>query len=117
MMSLTPAAARQIQEAAEQGRHEGLSLRIAAHQGSDGEIEYGMGFDEEREEDVAFIEKGVNLLVGEASQALLDGTTLDFVEYQPGDFRFIFIPPQSESEAPPPSSCGGGGCSRCGGAG
>lgn len=116
MMSLTPAAARQIQDAIEQGEYEGLGLRIAARQGSDGGIEYGMGFDEEREEDAAFIEKGVNLLVGEGSQALLEGTTLDFVEYQPGEFRFIFIPPQVESVAPPPSTCGSGGCNRCGGA-
>lgn len=116
MITLTPAAARQIQDAQDQEGNEELALRIAARRGADGEVEYAMGLDEEREEDYAFVEKGVNLLVGAPSKELLEGVVLDFVEYEPGDFRFIFIPPEAEQGDAPAPSCGSGGCSRCGGA-
>ncbi len=33
--------------------------------------------------------------------------TLDFVEYEPGDFRFIFINPNDTAGAPAPSGPGG----------
>ena len=116
MISLTPAAAEQILVAQEQGDNAGLALRIAARLDDDGRIEFGMGFDEERERDLAFASQGVELLVGASSQALLEGVTIDFVEYEAGEYRFIFIPPESACEAPAQSpGCGSGGCSRCGG--
>jgi len=56
------------------------------------------------------------LLIGPSSQALLSNTQIDYVEYEPGDFRFIFF-----AESPIPASaatstqggCGSGGCGRC----
>lgn len=114
MINLTPAAAEQILFAQEHGDSAGLALRIAARRDEDGQIEFAMGFDEEREQDLAFASRGVELLVGPSSQALLDGVTLDFVEYEAGDYRFIFIPPGSSCEAPAQSpGCGSGGCSGC----
>lgn len=120
MITLTPAAARQIHAASEQNAmDEGLALRVAAHMAHDGSIEFGMGFDEQRDGDHAFSDKGVNLLVGKPSQALLSGTVLDFVEVEPGDFRFVFEAGACDARAATPSSggaCGSGGCNRCGGA-
>jgi iron-sulfur cluster assembly protein len=116
MISLTPAAARQINGALEDEAEE-LSLRVAARLGEDGAIEYALGLDEAREGDIALDEKGVPLLIGASSQALLANTQIDFVEYEPGDFRFIFIAAQSDTAAapaPPSGGCGSGGCSRCG---
>lgn len=112
MLNLTTSAARQIHESAEQSGNEELALRIAARLDENGDIEYAMGFDEERHDDIAFVEKGINFLVGRSSASLLDGTTLDFVEYQPDDFRFIFVAPTPATTAP---ECSSGGCSRCAG--
>ena len=100
MMTLTVAAARQVHAAADAADADELGLRVAARQLPDGTVEYAMGFDEPREGDVVLDEKGVRLLIGEPSQPLLQGTRIDYVEYEPGDFRFIFIPPGSPEADP-----------------
>lgn len=116
MITITTDAASQIRYAAEQSGTQGMALRIAARRCADGSIDYGMGFDEVREQDVELSSEGIALLIGEASRDLLVGTVLDFVEFEPGDFRFIFIPADEAALAEAPS-CGSGGCSKCGGAG
>ena len=113
MFKLTSAAAEQILRAAEvQG--DAPCLRIAAKIDDDGELVYGMGFDDERENDLVLECEGVQVLISPRSQDLLAGTTLDFVEHKPGEFQFMFVdlndaPPCS----PPVGGCGGchGGCS------
>jgi iron-sulfur cluster assembly protein len=99
MMTLTVAAARQIHAAGEDGAAGDLGLRVAARRMADGTIDYAMGFDEQREGDLVLDEKGVRLLIGKPSVELLEGTQIDYVEYQPGDFRFIFVPPESREPA------------------
>ena len=42
--------------------------------------------------------EGIALVVAAEHRDLLDGMTLDFVEYEPGDFRFIFINPNDAAE-------------------
>jgi len=92
---VTPQAAEQIKSAAQQGEVAAEpTLRIAARSLPDGSIDYGMGFDEQREFDFELVSHGVNILIGPSSRALLEGVTLDFVELEPGQFHFIFIPPQ-----------------------
>jgi len=109
MITVTPQAAEQIRQAAQQSEAAEMALRIAAKRLTDGSIDYGMGFDEEREDDVRVESEGVTVVVSPPSQSLLAGTTLDFVELAPGDFRFIFVNPQAD-EAPAQSGCGTGGC-------
>lgn len=116
MFQLTPAAATQILQAA--SAQEGMAaptvcLRIAAKI-EDGEIAYGMGFDDERENDTVIEVAGITLLIAPASQELLDGATLDFVELHPGEFQFIFINPREPAAA----GCAGrsSGCGSCGSA-
>jgi iron-sulfur cluster assembly protein len=104
MITLTPSAARQILAAPRPGGTEELALRVAARLAPDGSVQYALGFDEQREGDLAIEEQGIQVLIGAPSQALLRGVTLDFVEYEPGDFRFIFVPAET------PSSPAGGGC-------
>ena len=111
MFKLTPAAAEQIRSAADsQADHP--ALRVAAKIDDDGEISYGMGFDEERENDLVLDCEGVRLLISPHSQELLDEATLDFVELRPGEFQFIFINPKD-------GACAGreraSGCGSCGG--
>jgi iron-sulfur cluster assembly protein len=116
MFTLTPAAAEQILSAAtsQQSGDEPPSLRVAAKI-EEGEIVYGMGFDDERQHDAIIQTSGVTLLIAPSSQTLLTGATLDFVELHPGEFQFVFINPND-----PPPQVGGcasrsNGCGGCGG--
>lgn len=118
MITVTNQAAEQILQAAVQSGAEGLPLRIAARRAEDGSIQYGMGFDEEKDDDLQIITSGITVLVSPGFRDLLDGATLDFVELNPGDPRFIFINPNDTGGG----SCGtsnegggGGGCGGCGG--
>jgi len=111
MFQITATAAAQIKSAADAQDDEPF-LRVAAKV-EDGELVYGMGFDEERENDLTIECEGVTVLISPRSQPLLSEATLDFVELQPGEFQFVFINPQE-------GSCSGrsgsqGGCGPCGG--
>ena len=68
----------------------GIGLRIAAKVDEDGE--YGMGFDEERENDVKVETRGITVLIAPHSKELLAGAMLDFVELNPGEFQFLLHP-------------------------
>lgn len=109
---VTEAASHEILAAARRSQAEGLALRVAARRRDDGSVEFGMGFDEPRDQDETLRCHGLEVLVGAPSRALLAGVQLDFVEVEPGRHDFVFAP------APPPPEAGGcasGGCSRCGG--
>jgi len=100
MITLTPAAAEQIKRVMPTQEDDVvLGLRLAAQRQPNGDIDYGMGFDEQREFDFEIAIFGVNILIGPKSRDLLEGVTLDFVEMEPGQFNFIFIPPQEKSGA------------------
>jgi len=91
MITLTPAAARQILLAAEQAGMEEPLLRVAAKYDEDGDrIEYGLGFDDRREQDEQIDCEGVIVLVSPTSRPQLEDTVLDYVELAPDDFRFVF---------------------------
>lgn len=112
MFSLTKAAAQQIHRAATDSGATDMALRIAAKVDPDGSLQYGMGFDEPKDEDMRLDLCGIAVVIGGESQELLVDTVLDFVELKPGEFNFIF----SESGA---SSCSsevrsGGGCCNTG---
>ena len=126
MLTLTPSATQEILAAAARSNAAGLALRVAARQIADGSIEYGMGFDEERDDDEPAQFGGLKVVVASPSLMLLEETVLDFVEIEPGRHDFIFIPPPEVARAAsgcatvvPKASgggCGNGGCStgRCG---
>ena len=118
MITVTPSAAQQIRIAATQADSDEMGLRIAARRDAAGAIHYAMGFDEARNDDRVVSSEGIALVVAAGEVDLLDGMTLDYVEYAPGDFRFIFINPNDTPAAPaePTPAAGegcGGGCS-CG---
>jgi len=101
MIAVTPQAAQQIAKSAGQSGAQGACLRLAARLDAKGVIEYGMGFDERAEGDQVFQSEGVTLLVSPGSIELLTGATLDYVEINPGEPRFIFINPNDPSHKPP----------------
>lgn len=118
MFQVSTAAANEILAAAERSDAEGLALRVAARQTADGSIEFGMGFDEEREDDVPAQFGGLTVLVGAPSRPLLEHTQLDYVEVEPGRFDFVFVPVDEPvtgcAKSSAASACGGGSCGSCG---
>jgi iron-sulfur cluster assembly protein len=93
MIRITPAAATQVRLAAEQSNSRDMPLRIAIALEKDGSFQYGMGFDEKKEDDVLLNSEGINIVVSNNCTEALMGATLDYVELNPGEFRFIFTNP------------------------
>lgn len=117
MINVTPAAVKQIHMAASDSAADGMSLRVAAHfDERSGRMQYGIGFDEPRDDDDQIDTLGVTLLISPLSREALSDLTIDYVEIEPGDFRFVFIAPQEEPEASAPTGSGCGGC-QCGSGG
>ena len=106
--TVTIAAAEQIRKSMPE--NETPALRIAAQVMEDGNVEVGMGFDEQREFDLEIVTNGINILIGATSREVLEGVTLDFQEVAPGNFNFVFVPPEDRRPPPPSSPFGGGGC-------
>ena len=109
MITVTPTAAEQIRAAATASDADGLALRIAARRDTDGSLHYAMGFDNLRDQDLRVASEGVDLAVAPGQRDLLAGMTIDYVEFEPGDFRFIFINP-NDAPAPRSGGCGTGSC-------
>ena len=65
-----------------------------------------------RDDDLVVPSEGIALVVSPAHRDLLDGMTLDYVEYEAGDFRFIFINPNDARRAPPAADDAGCGSRR-----
>ena len=93
MFSITEKAAKQIKDAAKQSKTETMILRIAAKSNQDGSIEYGIGFDENKETDIKIQYDDVEIVIDPTSNELLEEATMDYVELEPGQFNFIFMNP------------------------
>jgi iron-sulfur cluster assembly protein len=110
MFTLTSAAARQIQQAASDSGAQEMALRIAARIDAEGAMQYGMGFDDPKDEDMKLDLDGVAVVIADESQDLLMDTVLDYVELNPGEFNFIFMDASLTACVPAQASTGGGGC-------
>lgn len=125
MLTLTPRATAYVLDASQQSRMAGMPLRVAAQSTPDGELRFGLGFDEQRAEDQVLSFGELTVLVGAPSQALLEDVVLDVVAQEGGESGFVFARredyPQSGACAsggtpsvhPNPAGCGGA-CQRCG---
>lgn len=111
MFTLTSAAAQQITQAAQDSGAQDAVLRVAARREADGSIGYGMGFDDVGDGDTRLQIQDVHIVIAPHHVALLEDTTLDFVELEPGQYNFIFVPQEAETAG------SGGGCSTGGGCG
>jgi len=103
MITVTPQAAEQIAKSAQQAGAGGVCLRLAARLDDKGVLEYGMGFDDKADGDTQVAASGITLLISPGSVELLTGATLDYVEINPGEWRFIFLNPNDPSHKPPPA--------------
>ena len=101
MFKVTPAAAEQVRNAAQQGGTEGMALRLAAQKRPDGSFDYRMGFDEVADDDIHFTCEGLKIVMAPEFVPLLDNTTLDFVQLDEGDSQFVFINPEDANYSAP----------------
>jgi len=101
MLTISDTAIAQIKQSAAQTQSEHLKLRIAAKVAVDESIEYGMGFDEEKDGDLKVQVADLEVLVAPSSAELLNGAHLDFVEIEPQNFNFIFQNPNDPNYKPP----------------
>lgn len=106
MINLTKNAAEMIRQAADQSDAKDMGLRVAAKVNDAGMLEFGMGFDQERENDAISESWGITLLVSAHSAPYLNDVTIDFGEVSPGQQSFVFMKPGAE----PPEGSGSGGC-------
>ncbi|MGF1613292.1 MAG: HesB/IscA family protein [Gammaproteobacteria bacterium] len=104
MFTLTPQAAIEVRRSVDAGDHSGFALRIAASRMPDGGIDYRMGFDEIGEHDTHITSEGIDIVIAKQDLALLNGAVMDFVEIEPGQFRFIFMNPNDRNYSPPDRS-------------
>jgi iron-sulfur cluster assembly protein len=101
MITVTKRAAGQIKTSGDEDQDAGLLLRLAAKKNDDGSFEYGLGMDEERDEDQLIESEGVQIVVAKESQELLKGCVLDYVELEKGNPQFIFMNPNDHNYIPP----------------
>ncbi len=121
MFHVTPAASRAILACAERSDAAGMALRVAARVDANGQLDFGLGFDDPRDNDQRVLMHGLEVLVGAPSRSLLEGVVLDLDIDAAGLVRFVFV--DAESVEPggcssKPSTarggCGSGGCGSCG---
>ena len=104
MFKITESAARQVEIAAKDGGTEGMALRLAAHQKAYGIIDYLMGFDEVKQDDIRVTSQGTEIVMSPEHAPLLDEAVMDYVELEKGDYRFIFLNPKDANYSPPSES-------------
>ncbi len=101
MFTLTEAAQEQVMVSSERGGSGGDPLRIAARRKEDGSIDYLMGFDHAQDDDIRVQCGDVEVVFAPEYQVLLEGATMDYVEIESGEYRFIFLNPNDETYIPP----------------
>ena len=98
-ITITPAATRKILQATKQEDMQNRALRLAAKIGPEGEIQFGMGFDNESDKDLRIESGGIDILISHHSRDLLNGVVLDYVEASPEEARFVFFKPGEDGES------------------
>ena len=78
MLSFTDKSVAQIRQLEAEKAKEGQLLRIFVDAGGCSGFEYGMSFDEKKEEDQVLENNGVSFLIDETSLEYLNGSVVDF---------------------------------------
>ena len=101
IITFSPSAIAQIKINLQDSEHGSMALRIAATMAADETVNYGMGFDETKEDDVQFSFEDVNFLVSPDCVELLNGAHVDYVELEDEQHHFIFLNPNDPSYKAP----------------
>jgi iron-sulfur cluster assembly accessory protein len=78
MITLTPRAAAQVRAMRSQQAASERRLRIFIEEGGCSGLQYGMSFDDPKENDAAFESEGVKVVIDPASLEHLRGVSIDF---------------------------------------
>lgn len=100
-LSFSPSALEQIKNSVQDSDNSNMGLRFAARMTADESVDYGIGFDEAKEDDIKFECDGVTILIAPDNEELLHGAHVDFVEIEEGQFNFIFLNPNDPNYKPP----------------
>lgn len=96
MIKVTDAAKNQAARLMEEGGQTGYFIRVGVEGGGCSGLMYQLDFDnEEKEEDKAFEDNGVKVVVDKKSFLYLVGTTLDFSGGLNGK-GFVFVNPNAD---------------------
>lgn len=101
LITLSASAIEQIKQSSQRGDTEGMTLRLAAKMNTDENIEYGMGFDEVKDDDAEETIDGIRIVIAADCVELLTGVHMDYVELEPGHYHFIFLNPNDPNYKPP----------------
>ncbi len=96
MITVTDAAKDQIDKSRAESNTPDLPLRIAIQVQQDGKFHYQMGFDDNINSTDTKVD-GTNIVIGQGTQPIADGMTIDFVEID-GKMEFIFINPNDPTQ-------------------
>jgi len=82
MITLTDKGAEKVREflAAQSAVAETAGLRVGVRGGGCSGFQYALAFDEQRENDAVFEDKGIRLLVDQPSLPYVKGSVIDFVD-------------------------------------
>ncbi len=78
MITITPNAATKVKSLQEEMGVDGKLMRLFVESGGCSGFQYGMSFDEKKEDDQIIDSEGVQILIDETSLAYLDGSEVDF---------------------------------------
>ncbi len=78
MITLTPRAAQQVRTMKTELGAPAKRLRIFVESGGCSGFQYGMSFDERKEDDAEIASEGVDILIDPTSLAYLSGSNIDF---------------------------------------
>jgi len=101
IISFSPTAIAQIKVNFQDSEHSHMAMRIAANMNADETVNYGMGFDEAKDDDAQFSVEGIDFVVSPDCVELLNGARIDYVEIEGGQHQFIFLNPNDPSYKAP----------------
>ncbi|MEM9157496.1 MAG: iron-sulfur cluster insertion protein ErpA [Verrucomicrobiota bacterium] len=78
MITLTPRAADKVKSLQDEVADESKLLRVFVESGGCSGFQYGMSFDQKKDDDSVLESEGVSFLMDEASLAYMDGSEIDF---------------------------------------
>ena len=101
LLTITPAAAEQVQLSRAQSNAAELMLRIAIEHKPDGSFHYIMGFDEQQHAGDQVLDTAAGKLVVDADSApRASGMTLDYIDLN-GRMEIVFMNPNDPNYKPP----------------
>ena len=78
MISLTPRAAAQVRELRSGLDNPAKNLRLFVENGGCSGMQYGMSFDQAKEDDVRIESEGIAIVIDSVSHSHLEGSSIDF---------------------------------------